>query len=343
MIAVTKGAADRRWPALQIGELAIWPPIVLGPMAGYTTLPFRLLCHRAGAGLVTSEMVSARALEYGSEKTASIMATCPAEQPLAIQIFGGEPASMAAAAQAAVAAGAAVVDINMGCTVPKVRRAMAGVSLMADPQRAVAVTRAVSEAVTVPVTVKLRAGMVCGDEGYLELGQRLSEAGAAALSLHARSASAAFRGQARWEWITQLVAAVDVPVVGGGDVQSAEDAMRLQAETGCAGVMIARGALGRPWVFGQVRALLAGQPRPPEPTGPERLAVALNHAQLLASQVGEKSALWQMRSFMPHYSRGLPHASALRQQCYQARSLADFSQIICDYIKQNDPADLSES
>lgn len=330
---MTDLALERRWPALQIGGLSIWPPVVLGPMAGYTNLPFRLLCRRAGAGLVTSEMVSAKALQFGSTKTAGIMETCDQERPVSLQIFGGEPETMAEAAQAAQAAGADLVDINMGCTVPKVRRAQSGVSLMADPDRAVALTRAVSEAVGVPVTVKFRAGMVCGDASFLELGRRLQDAGAAALALHARSASVAFRGQANWDCIARLVEAVQVPVVGSGDVVTADGALCLLEQTGCAGVMIARGALGRPWLFTQVRARLEGRPVSPEPDGPGRLAVALCHAQLLTAQVGEVSALWQMRSIIPHYSRGLPHATALRQRCYQAKSLAELGACVLDYIQ----------
>jgi len=152
---------------LRIGNLEISPPLVLGPMAGYTTLAFRLLCHNAGAGLVVSEMISAKALQYGSTKTPPLMATCEQERPVALQIFGGEADSMADAARLCVDKGADVVDINMGCTVPKVRRSQSGVGLMCDPDRAVEVAGAVARAVPIPVTVKYRAGMVVGDDSYL--------------------------------------------------------------------------------------------------------------------------------------------------------------------------------
>lgn len=168
---------DRAVTPLQIGNVLVDPPLVLGPMAGYTTLAFRMLCHRGGAGLVTSEMVSAKALQYGSTKTPPLMETHPREHPVALQIFGGEAASMAEAAQRCLEYGADIVDINMGCTVPKVRRAQSGAGLMCDPDRAVEVTAAVVQAVPVPVTVKYRAGMVAGDDSFLELGRRLEDVG----------------------------------------------------------------------------------------------------------------------------------------------------------------------
>lgn len=326
---------------LKIGNLELDPPLVLGPLAGYTTLAFRLLCHNAGAGLVVSEMISAKALQYGSTKTLPLMATCVQEKPVALQIFGGEPESMAEAARLCVDKGADIVDLNMGCTVPKVRRAQSGVGLMCEPDRAVAVTAAVVRAVPVPVTVKFRAGMVVGDDSYLELGRRLQDAGAAALTLHARPASAYFRGQADWSRIARLVEAVDLPVIGNGDVATPERAVEMLAQTGCAGVMIARAALGRPWLFGQVKALLAGSASPIgaeawQPTAGERLAIALCQAQMLALATDELSAARQMRSQMPFYTHGLPNASALRQRCHKMQSVAELAEIVFEYLRHND-------
>ena len=359
---------------LKIGNLEIDPPLVLGPMAGYTTLAFRLLCRNAGAGLVVSEMISAKALQYGSTKTPPLMATCDQERPVALQIFGGEPDSMADAARLCVDKGADVVDLNMGCTVPKVRRSQSGVGLMGEPDRAVEVARAVAQAVPVPVTVKYRAGMVAGDDGYLELGKRLQDAGVAALTLHARPANAYFRGHADWTRIARLVEAVDIPVIGNGDVNTAERAVEMLAQTGCAGVMIARAALGRPWIFWQARQALSqsrgssvsldsavggasspdcrslgapascrpsGLEAPPtdgeeawQPTAHERLAVALCQAQMLALAIDDLSAARQMRSQMPFYTHGLPNASALRQRCHNMRSVAELAEIVFDYLDQ---------
>lgn len=318
-------------PVLRLGSLTIAPPFVLGPMAGYTGMPFRLLCRRAGAGLVVSEMISARGLQYGSRKTAAMMAVCPQERPVALQLFGGEPEAMAQAARAAEAAGADAVDINMGCAVPKVRRAGAGTELMADPDRAVAVAAACCRAVAVPVTVKYRAGLVAGDESYLELGRRLQDVGVAGLTLHGRPASGGFRGEAQWEAVRRLAESVGIPVTGSGDVTGPAEAVRRLQETGCAAVMIARGALGRPWVFGQAADLLAGLTARPDPSPQERLGLALCHAQLLAEQEGELSAVRQMRSHLPHYTRGLPYAAWLRGQCARATSLAALGALVAEY------------
>ncbi|MGE5532272.1 MAG: tRNA dihydrouridine synthase DusB [Bacteroidota bacterium] len=337
---------------LKIGNLEIRPPLVLGPMAGFTTLAFRLLCHKAGAGLVVSEMISAKALQYGSTKTPPLMQTCDQERPVALQIFGGEPDSMADAARLCVEHGADIVDINMGCTVPKVRRAQSGVGLMCDAERAVDVAAAVVRAVPVPVTVKYRSGLVVGDDSYLELGRRLQDVGVAALTLHARPASAYFRGHADWTKIARLVEAVEIPVIGNGDVHTPERAAEMLGQTGCAGVMIARAALGKPWIFRQASALLAvrptflsGEGEPDksvgrtadevwETTGRERLAVALCQAQMLALATDDLSAARQMRSQMAFYTHGLPNASAVRQRCHKMRSVAELAQIVFDYLTE---------
>lgn len=317
---------------LEIGALRVDPPLVLGPMAGYTTLAFRLLCHNAGAGLVVSEMISAKALQYGSTKTPPLMQTCPQEQPVALQIFGGEPESMADAARLCVEMGASLVDINMGCTVPKVRRSQSGVGLMCDPDRAVAVAAAVVRAVPVPVMVKFRAGMVAGDDSFLDLGRRLEGVGVAALTLHARPASAYFRGHADWHQVARLVEAVRLPVIGNGDVTTGAQAAQRLRETGCAGIMIARAALGRPWVFHQAREALAGRSDDWQPDGPQRLAVALWHAQMLALQFGDLSAARQMRSQMSFYVKGLPDASIMRHKFQALRSLTELTEIVAEYL-----------
>jgi tRNA-dihydrouridine synthase B len=321
--------------ALQIRDVRVDPPLVLGPMAGYTTLAFRVLCHQAGAGLVTSEMVSAKALEYGSTKTAPLMQTSPVEHPVALQIFGGEPASMADAARRCVDFGADLVDINMGCTVPKVRKAQSGVGLMCDPDRAVRVAEAVAQAVAVPVTVKYRAGLVAEDDSYLELGRRLQEVGVAALTLHARPASKAFSGQADWACIARLVEHVSIPVVGNGDVTTAQQALEMFEQTGCAGVMIARGALGRPWVFQQTAEALAGREISPDPSPADRLAVALCHAQMLALHQDDEQAAHQMRGQIGFYVRGAPHAGWLRQRCQQVRSLRQLTEVFFEYLAEH--------
>lgn len=304
---------------------------MLGPMAGTTSRAFRLLCRRAGAGMVCGEMVSANGLVHGSRKTEALLRVFQAERPVSMQLFGADPEMMASAASLVQRAGADLIDINMGCTVPKVRKTGAGVELLADPDRALAVTSAVLGQVDLPVTVKLRAGMHRDDESYLELAHQLEQAGVAAIALHARTAAQGFAGAARWQHIRRLVDAVGLPVIGNGDVRSADGAARMVAETGCAAVMIARGAWGRPWVFGQAAAALTGRPVPPDPTPQQRLGVALCHAQMLAQDLGERTALHQVRGQMRHYCRGLPHAREFRGEAAVVSTLDELRRLVEEY------------
>jgi len=316
---------------IHIGNVKVDPPLVLGPMAGTTNRAFRLLCRRGGAGLVCSEMVSAKALAYGSRKTEALLRTFEGERPVSVQIFGAEPDIMTAAVRAVEKAGADAIDINMGCTVPKVRKAGAGVALMQDPEGAAAVTAAVAERASIPVTVKMRAGRTDGDDSYLGLAQRLEQAGAAAIVLHARTVAQGFGGEACWGYIGRLVKAVSIPVIGNGDINSAEDAVRMVEQTGCAGVMIARGAWGRPWIFGQAAAALAGRPVPPDPTPQQRMAVALLHAQMLADDLGERLGLHQVRGQIGHYCRGLPGAREFRGDVTMVSTLEELRTLVEGY------------
>ncbi len=308
-------------------------------MAGTTNRSFRLLCRRGGAGLVCSEMVSTNALRYGNAKTENLLLrTFEGERPISVQIFGGDPQTMADAVPWCERAGADIIDINMGCSVPKVRKGGAGVELMKDPDRAVAATAEVVRRASVPVTVKLRAGLTDEDDSYLDLAKRLVDAGAAAIALHARTVTQAFHGPARWEWIARLVEAVDVPVIGNGDVLEPGDAPRMMRETGCAAVMIARGAWGRPWVFEQAAAAIAGEPMPPDPSPQERLGIALCHAQMLVGDRGEHIALHQTRGQMRHYARGLPNARTFRGDVTTASTLHELLGLVEEYCESLDRA-----
>jgi len=310
------------------------PPLVLGPMAGTTNRVFRLLCREGGAGLVCSEMVSINAIAQGNERTLRMIRTLEGERPVSIQLFGAEPAIMRAVVPTVVTAGADIIDINMGCAVPKVRRTDAGVALMADPERAVALTAAAVEAAHVPITVKLRAGLAEGDASHVELARRLQDAGVAAVALHARTAAQGFRGEADWAQIAVLVEALTVPVIGSGDVTEPEDAARMMRATGCAAVMIARGAWGRPWIFAQAAAALRGDPIPPNPPPAERLALALRHAQMLADECGERLAIHQMRAQLHHYVRALPGARSFRSRANAIATVAELRGLIDEYLAE---------
>jgi tRNA-dihydrouridine synthase B len=309
---------------MMLGQLLIDPPTVLAPMAGITSMPFRLLCRRAGAGLVCTEMVSANAIAHQSRKTDDLLLSHPAERPLSVQVFGADPDLVAAAAQYVEARGAEVVDVNMGCPVRKVVRIGAGAALAADPDRAVAVARATVNAVRVPVTVKMRTGRVQGDHSYLDLARRLADAGVAAIALHARTASQGHKHAPDWSLITRLVETVALPVIGNGGLLVAEDALRMMRETGCAGVMIARGALSDPFIFHRLAQLRAGRPAPETPPA-WRLTAALWHAQALALHIGEPLAIRQMRSLAGWYIKGLPGSAQCRRALPHLCTLRDLA------------------
>ncbi len=308
---------------MRVGHLTIDPPVVLGPMSGITDLAFRLLCKEAGAGLVYTGMISANAYHFGSERTEDLMVFSPAERPVCAQVFGAEPDLVAAAAAAAEARGADLVDLNMGCAVPKVLKARSGVSLMADPERAEAMVRATVAAVKVPVTVKLRTGWTDRGERAVALAQRCERAGAALVAVHPRWAGQHFRGQADYAVIGEVVRAVGIPVLGNGDITRPEEATRMMEETRCAGVMIARAALGNPWIFGRVAAALRGEPAPPPPSVEARLATARRHLELMLDDRGEKVGVREMRKHFAWYMHGLPGARALRDLANRAETKAD--------------------
>ncbi len=317
---------------LVIGKLGITPPLVLAPMAGHTTLPFRLLCRRAGAGLVVGEMISAKGLQHANRKTQLLTATCHQERPVALQLFGDAPEVLYNSISELEAAGADIIDLNMGCCVPKVRSANAGIELMADPARGIACAAAMVETASVPVTVKLRTGLVDGDDRYLEMAVRLAEVGVSAITLHARSAEQKMGGRADWAHIARLVDAVSVPVIGNGDVTGPHDVMAMFEQTGCAGVMCGRAALGRPWIFRQAAAAVEGLPLPPDPSPAQIMAIVLCHAQMLVLQGDERAAMHQMRGQMAYYSRGLPHALRLRRGMQRIRALQELKRLVSEYL-----------
>jgi len=309
-------------------------PLFLAPMAGVSEAPFRRLCRRFGADVVVSEFLSSEGLRRGSAHTFRMAAFGAEERPIGIQIFGAEPAAMAEAAALVTEAFAPdYLDINFGCPVKKVVKRNGGSGCLKDLDLVQSIIRAVVAATPLPVTVKIRSGWDDALRDPVGIALRCRDAGARALTLHARTRTQMFTGSARWEEIAAVVAALDIPVIGNGDVNVAADVVRMREQTGCAGVMIARGSFGNPWIFRDARALLDGRPAPPPPGTEERFRTALEHARLALEIEGDtpKTAM-EFRKHLGWYARGLPGAAALRERLHHVGTLAEVAQIFSDYL-----------
>ena len=313
-------------------------PLFLAPMAGVSEAPYRLLCRRYGADVVVSEFLSSEGLRRGNERTMRMASFDAEERPIGIQIFGAEPPAMAEAAALVTEVFAPdYVDINFGCPVKKVVKRNGGSGCLKDLDLVQRIIRAVSDATHLPVTVKIRSGWDESLRDPVGIALRCQDAGARALTLHARTRTQMFSGAARWEEIAAVVAALRIPVIGNGDVTTADDAARMRRETDCAGVMIARGAFGNPWIFRDARALLEGRPVPAAPTAEERFRTALEHARLTLALDGDspKTAM-EFRKHLGWYARGLPGAAALRERLHRVDSLAEVEQIFSEYLASGD-------
>jgi len=304
---------------MQIGVVKLSNNIVFAPLAGISNLPLRLLAKEAGCGLVYSEMVSANGLVYGSEKTARLMHTVPEEYPLAIQLFGADPAITADAAQRAVAAGAAMVDINFGCAVKKIVKTGSGVALMRAPDRAEALLNAVRKAISVPLTIKIRSGWDVSGRQALEIAQIAEACGVDALAIHPRSAAQGFR--------------LNIPVIGNGDIATAEDAFRMLSQTGCDGIMIGRAAIGNPFIFSAVLALLNGHV-PAAPTRSQHFNVMKRYLKDSVDYLGERPACLMMRSRLGWFVKGLHGSSQFRKAITTVSTLAETMAAIDRYENQ---------
>jgi nifR3 family TIM-barrel protein len=297
---------------LTIGSLQLANNLILAPMAGITNLPLRLLARECGAALAFTEMVSVNGLVREGKKTFDLLQSVPDDHPLGIQLFGDDPLLLAEAARLVEGYGE-LLDINMGCPVKKVVGTGAGSALLREPAKVAAIIRAVRAATNLPLTIKIRTGWVAEEHTFLEIGRIAEAEGCDAVTLHPRSRSQMFEGHADWTKIAELKAALTIPVIGSGDIFMAADVAAMLAETGCDGVMIARGGLGNPWLFREALALLAGA-APLSPTPAERLQVALRHLQLFIEFSGERIAVREMRKHLSWYARGLPAAARFRGQ-----------------------------
>lgn len=303
-------------------------PFVLAPMAGVTDKAMRLICRRYGVGLEVTEMVSAKALHYKNKKSYELFDLIDEEAPIAVQLFGSEPEIMAEGARLAVAHGAKMLDVNMGCPVPKVANHGEGSGLLRTPEVAFAIIRAMRDAVDVPLSAKIRIGWEDRDPHLADFARGLEAAGCDFLAVHGRTRSQYYSGEADWQAIAEVVQAVDIPVLANGDVVDAASARAILETTGAAGVMVGRGALGRPWLFAELRAAWQGQPLPPEPSLAERAQVMLDHAALACRYKGERIAMQEMRKQIGWYVKGLPHAAALRRDACLLNTYDDLEQLL---------------
>jgi tRNA-dihydrouridine synthase B len=320
---------DRVMEQLRTGRT----PLYLAPQAGVSESPFRRLCRRFGADVVVSEFVSAEALRRGSEKTHAYLRFDDAERPIGVQIFGSDPFGMAEAAALVEATYAPdFLDINFGCPVKKVVRRNGGSGCLRDLDLVERIIRAVCNAITIPTTVKIRSGWSDEQRNPVEIGLRCQDAGARVLTLHARSRTQMYTGLANWDEIAAVVDALEIPVIGNGDVFSGEDARRMRDHTGCAGVMIARGSHGSPWIFAQARAALSGQPEPAPLDVDERFAIVLEHARnAIAFESDEVRAMIDFRKHLGWYTKGLPDGKQLRQELFAVRRLSEAQDILEAY------------
>ncbi|NLY89868.1 MAG: tRNA dihydrouridine synthase DusB [Firmicutes bacterium] len=316
---------------MKIGPVELENPVVLAPMAGVTDLPFRKIAKGFGCGLVYGEMVSDKALLYGNERTFELLRTEEEEGPVSMQLFGSDPRQMARAARLLRTYPFTFLDVNMGCPVPKVVKNGEGAALLKDPPRAAEIVAAVVEAAGRPVTVKMRAGWERGTEVAPELAQVCQEAGAAAVAVHGRYRGDFYQGRADWGVIKRVKAAVTIPVIGNGDLFSAEDVLRMKEETGCDGFMLGRGVLGNPWLIRSAVAALTGKPRPPEPSRGERLALARFHLRQQIAYCGEDRGVREMRKHLAWYIKGFPGAARIRERLFQAGTEEEILEILDEY------------
>jgi nifR3 family TIM-barrel protein len=327
-----KLAEPGEFSPVNIGPISVWPPVVLAPMAGVTNYPFRYVCRNFGAGLYVSEMINARPLVDGRDKTIKLADFGPEESPRSLQLYGSDPYYIEEAVKRLVNEGRIDhLDMNFGCPVPKVTRKGGGAAIPLKPKLLRNIVRAaVQNAGHVPVTIKFRIGINADYTTFLTAGRVAEEEGCVAVGLHARTAAQLYNGHADWNAIAELKRAVRIPVLGNGDIWEGQDALRMMRETGCDGVIVGRGCLGRPWLFRDLADVFNGR----EPADPPHLAEVLDimfaHAHKLSEWFGERAAIRSFRRHASWYTKGFRMTSAIRDGMMKIETLDDLHRLFCD-------------
>ena len=313
---------------LTIGNVTLENNIILAPMAGVTDLPFRLLCKEQGAGLVCTEMISAKAILYKNKNTDALMEIHPEEMPVSLQLFGSEPDIISEMAKQIEEHPFSVLDINMGCPVPKVVNNGEGSALMKNPKRVGEIVSAVVKAIKKPVTVKIRSGFDAEHINAVEIAKIIEDSGAGAVAVHGRTREQFYAGVADWEVIAEVKNAVSIPVIGNGDITDGEGAAKMLHDTGCDGIMIGRAASGNPWIFREITSYLENGTLPELPSKEERKETMLRHAKLQMQYKGEYTGVREMRKHVSWYTAGMPHSAKLRDAVNAVENFAALEELI---------------
>ncbi len=317
---------------LKIGSVTLDNNLILAPMAGITDLPFRLLCKEQGAGMLCMEMVSAKAIHYGNKKTEALMEILPQERPVSLQLFGSEPAILAEAAAKIEERPFDILDFNMGCPVPKVVNNGEGSALMRDPGLTEEILTTLVRSSKKPVTVKIRKGFDDEHINAVEIARIAENCGVAAIAVHGRTRQQYYSGEADWDIIRQVKEAVSIPVIGNGDIRTADDVIRMREMTGCDGFMIGRGARGNPWIFKEILYRLETGEELTRPTPQEVADMALRHARLLIEVKGERIGIMEMRKHAAWYTSGCRNSSRLRGQIGEAETYEDLERLFDEFL-----------
>ena len=307
---------------LQIGNVTLQNNLILAPMAGVSDLPFRLLCTQQGAGMVCSEMISAKAILYNSKNTEDLMMIHPEEAPVSLQLFGSDPDIISEMAKRIEDRPFSILDINMGCPVPKVVNNGEGSALMKNPKLIGEIVEKTARAIQKPLTIKIRRGFDEEHVNAVEIAHIAQESGAAAIAVHGRTREQFYAGKADWDIIAQVKQAVKIPVLGNGDVTDAQSARAMFEQTGCDGILIGRGAQGNPWVFAEILGnLLEETSEYHKPDRQQRYEMILRHAEMMVELKGEYIAIREMRKHVAWYTTGLPHAARMRGRINEMETL----------------------